>query len=127
MMIHHAVLGSMGRFIGILLEDRKGHLPFWLAPDQVAVLPISDEQHSYASHVADMMRAADLRVKTLGQSETLSRRLVMAHEDHIPIQLVVGGREAAAGMVALREGRSQEVIPLAEAIERLSTRSAFPI
>ncbi|MFX4299886.1 threonine--tRNA ligase [Pseudosulfitobacter pseudonitzschiae] len=113
-MLHHAVLGSMGRFIGILLEECEGHLPLWLAPVQMAVLPIGEEQQGYAREVMDQLRAADLRPALFDQSESLQRRLVMAHEQKIPVHLVIGKREAAAGQVMMQDKDGKRVVNLAE-------------
>ena len=103
-MLHHAVLGSMGRFIGILLEHHRGRLPFRFAPDQVAILPVSDGQSDAARAFRAQLLAAGLRPILLEGAETLSRRLVMAHERLIPVHAVIGKREASACEVSLQEG-----------------------
>jgi len=121
-MIHHAVLGSMGRFIGILLEESEGRLPFWLAPVQMAVIPIAEDQRDAAVALRDRLVAEDLRPELLDQNETFSRRLVMAREQKIPVIAILGAREAAAGQVALKEGREQVVLGVSEAVERLAAR-----
>lgn len=118
-MLHHAVLGSLGRFIGILLENCAGRLPLWLAPVQVAVLPIADPQLDAAKDVADAMRAAGLRPEVFGQADSLQRRLVSMHERLIPAQIVIGKREAAAGHVMLKLGGEERAMPVAEAIAKL--------
>lgn len=103
-MIHHAVFGSMGRFIALLLEQHDGRLPFWLSPDQVAVLPLNDDPavHAHAaSLVVDLMRAG-VRATVIEARETLSRRIVEAHDREIPVMAIVGAREAASGTVTLR-------------------------
>ena len=80
LMMHHAVFGSLGRFIAILLEHHGGALPFWLSPEQVAIAPISPEQADYAAEVMDMFEASGLRAVSYSGAETLSRRIVAAHE-----------------------------------------------
>lgn len=127
-MIHHAVLGSLGRFIGILLEESEGRLPLWLAPDQVAVLPVSEGQDAEARELSDRLRAVGLRPRLFVQQETLSRRIVMAREGLIPARAVIGAREAAAGHVALRlcSDGCEEVVPVAEAVARLAAAAAAP-
>jgi threonyl-tRNA synthetase len=121
-MIHHAVLGSMERFIGMLLEHYEGRLPFWLAPEQVLVASIMPEQAAYAAEVGAALEAADFRALVDQRPERLSQKVLEAREAHIPVLLAVGAREAAAGAVAWREadGKSS-VMPLAQALERLRT------
>lgn len=121
-MIHHAVLGSMGRFIGILLEESEGRLPFWLAPDQIAVVPISEEQRPAAAAFKDALVAEDLRPILLDQSETFSRRLVMARERKIPVVAIFGAREVESGQVAIKEGGQQISLDIIQALEMLSSR-----
>lgn len=103
-MIHHAVFGSMGRFMALLLEQHGGSLPFWLSPDQIAVLPVNDdpEVRSHASFVVMELMRAGLRPTMIEARETLSRRIVEAHEREIPVMAIVGAREAASGTVTLR-------------------------
>ncbi|MCE6958062.1 threonine--tRNA ligase [Cereibacter sphaeroides] len=121
-MLHHAVLGSMGRFIGILLEHHEGRLPFRLAPRQVAVLPIAELQRPAAEHFAERLRAAGLRPVLLDGSESLQRRLVSAHELLIPVHAVIGRREAEAGQVMLQEADGRELADIPTAVARLLAR-----
>jgi threonyl-tRNA synthetase len=123
LMIHHAVFGSLGRFIAILLEQHGGALPFWLAPEQVAVAPISRGQEDYAAEVVEAFAGAGLRAVLWGGAETLSRRIVSAHEAGVPVMAIVGRREKAEKHVSLRErDGAQRVLPLAEAVAALSLR-----
>ena len=119
-MIHHAVLGSIERFTAVLLEHHRGQLPFWLAPDQVAVAPVADGQLPYAQTVVETLEASGLRCVLFDASETLGRRIVEAREQGIPMFATVGAKEAAAATVTLRdrEGR-QSLHALADAVERL--------
>lgn len=120
-MIHHAVFGSMGRFVGVLLEQHGGALPFWLAPEQVAVAPVSDRQGDYARHVWDVLDGAGLRVVMQDGNETLPRRIVASHEAGIPVMAIVGGREAADNTVTLRRrDGSQSVAKLEDAAALLA-------
>jgi threonyl-tRNA synthetase len=122
-MLHHAVFGSMGRFIAMLIEHHEGNLPYWLSPDQVAVVPISDQQLGYAKKVRDELFDSGVRAIVIDQSDTLSRKLVDVHASRIPVALVVGAREEAASSVAVRErDGSQHVLPLSEAVSELSGR-----
>lgn len=118
-MLHHAVLGSMGRFIGILLEHHEGRLPFRLAPRQVAVLPISEAQQEAAESFVERLRDAGLRPVLLNQAESLPRRLVLAHELMIPVHAVIGRREAEAGQVMLQIGDRKDLLPRHDAIAQL--------
>ncbi len=100
--IHHAVLGSLERFIAILLEHHGGRLPFWLAPDQVVVAPVSAVQAGYAREVAAELVADGIRAVVDDRDETLARRIVDARALEIPVFATVGAREAAAEAVSLR-------------------------
>lgn len=123
LMIHHAVFGSIGRFIAILLEHHGGALPFWLAPEQVGVAPITEKQSGYAAEVASAFAEAGLRTVAYDRAETLSRRIVAAHDAGIPVMAILGAREKAECTVTLRErDGSQAVLPLAEAASLLSAR-----
>jgi threonyl-tRNA synthetase len=119
-MIHHAIFGSLGRMIAILLEHHGGVLPFWLSPDQVAVAPISKDQAGYSADVLAAFEDAGIRTVAYDSTDTLSRRIVAAHEMAVPVMAIVGGREMRDGRVSLceRDG-SQADVPLAEAVSRL--------
>ena len=124
-MIHHAVLGSIERFIAVLLEHYRGKLPLWLAPDQVAILPVSAAQREYAARVADAFSAGELRAVLDDSNETLARRILAAHDQGIPIIAIVGAREVGAGSVTLRRrGGRQHEQSLAEAVDWLHTLQA---
>ncbi|RVV99422.1 threonine--tRNA ligase [Mesobaculum littorinae] len=125
-MLHHAVLGSMGRFIGILLEHHRGRLPLWLAPEQVAVLPISEEQRPAAEAAYTAMRDAGLRPVMLDQAETLQRRLLIAHERLIPVHAVIGRREAAAGQIMLQDGNAKRAVALRDGVLHLKSAGSAP-
>jgi len=103
-MIHRAVLGSLERFIAILIEHTAGKLPLWLAPVQVRVLPVSEKVADYAARVADACRVAGLRVEADVRNEKLGYKVREAQVEKIPVIVVVGEREAAAGTVAPRTG-----------------------
>jgi len=109
-MLHHAVLGSIERFTAVLLEHHRGALPFWLAPEQVVVCPVTAEQQDYAKSVADALNAADVRTVIDIADETLSRRIVSSHERGIPILCVVGAKERSAGTVSLRERDGRQAV-----------------
>jgi threonyl-tRNA synthetase len=123
LMIHHAVFGSLGRFIGILLEHHGGVLPFWLSPEQVAVAPIAQEQADYAAEVMDMFEGAGLRAAFYGGAETLSRRIVAAHEAEVPVMAILGRREKQSRTITLRERDGAQVtLSWMDAATALSSR-----
>jgi len=119
-MMHQAVLGSIERFLAMLLEHHGGDLPLWLAPEQLVVASIGEAQATYAERVADAFAQAEFRVALDIRAERLPRKIVDARESGIPVLIAVGAREAKDGTVSLRyrDGR-QDVLPLAAAIEAL--------
>jgi len=119
-MIHRAPFGSLERFIGILIEHTGGNFPLWLAPVQVAVLPIGQDYEVYAEEVASAVRAAGLRAEVDSRSEKIGYKIRGAETRKIPYMLVVGQKEAETGTVAVRaHGRgAQEIEPVAEFVER---------
>jgi threonyl-tRNA synthetase len=119
-MIHRAVLGSLERFIGLLIEHCAGAFPFWLAPEQVRLLPITDRTAAYAETLRGRLSAAGLRATADLRNEKINAKIRRAQVDQIPVMLVLGDREQAAEAVALRtrRGGDQGVISLAEFLER---------
>jgi len=101
-MIHRAMLGSLERFIGLLIEHCAGDFPFWLAPEQVRVLSITDRATAWASRVRDRLTEVGLRVGTDVRNEKIGAKIREAELDKIPLMLVVGDREAEAESVAVR-------------------------
>jgi threonyl-tRNA synthetase len=101
--IHRAPLSTHERFIGFLLEHYAGNFPVWLAPRQVAVLPISDKFTDYAIHVAEFLKKADIRAFVDERSEKAGRKIRDAEVAKIPYMLIVGEKEAAAGEVSVRK------------------------
>jgi threonyl-tRNA synthetase len=118
--IHRAVLGTLERFMGILIEHFAGAFPPWLAPVQVMLIPITDDQRAYAGEVATKLRAAGLRVEVDARSEKMNRKIREAQLAKVPWQLVMGKREAADGTVAVRllRGGDQGAVPLDQFIAR---------
>jgi threonyl-tRNA synthetase len=127
-MLHRAILGSVERFIGILIEHYAGRFPLWLAPVQVVVATITSEAADYASDVARECTAAGLRVALDTGNEKINYKVREHSLAKVPIMLVVGGREAANRSVALRRlgGKEQEALALSEAVARLSKEAAIP-
>jgi threonyl-tRNA synthetase len=104
-MIHRALLGSIERFFGILVEHYAGAFPTWLAPVQARVLPITDKQREYADAVVEQLRAVGYRAEGDARNEKIGLKIREAEKAKIPYMLVVGEREMEAGTVAVR-GRS---------------------
>jgi threonyl-tRNA synthetase len=102
-MIHRALFGSMERFFGVLIEHYAGAFPMWLAPVQVAVLPITDRVNEYAEKVAAELRGANLRVDVNLRSEKIGAKIRDAQMQKVPFMLVLGDREMEQGNVAVRE------------------------
>ncbi len=125
-MIHRALLGSMERFAGILIEHYAGRFPVWLAPVQAIVLPVSDRHNEYASRVATDLREAGVRVETDDRSESVGRKIRDAELGRYPYMLVVGDREQEAGAVAVRSHEDGELgaMPAADFAARVNGESA---
>jgi threonyl-tRNA synthetase len=125
--IHRAVSGSFERFIAILIEHFAGAFPLWLAPLQVVVLPISDEQLESARALAAQLREAGVRAEVDERSETLNYKIREAETQKVPYMAVVGGREAESGTAAVRvrgAGRKQLVLDRGEFVERVREQIA---
>jgi threonyl-tRNA synthetase len=120
--IHRAVSGSFERFMAILIEHFAGAFPVWLAPEQVRVLPISDQQAGAATAVMQRLRAAGIRAHLDAGNQTLNYRIREGEVHKVPYMAVVGQREAESGSVAVRvrgAGNKQEVVGVEEFVERL--------
>ena len=127
-MLHRAILGSMERWIGILIEQYAGRMPAWLAPVQIVVASITDQANDYAREVADAAAALGLRVETDLRNEKISYKVREHSVMKVPFILAVGGREAEAGTIALRRlgSNEQQVIDMAEALATLKSESLAP-
>jgi threonyl-tRNA synthetase len=120
--IHRAILGSFERFIAILIEHFAGAFPLWLAPVQVVVLPISDDQMESARALAEQLQAAGIRAELDERNETLNYKIREAEMQKVPYMAVVGAREAEAGTAAVRirgAGRKQAVLDRAAFVAQL--------
>jgi len=107
-MIHRAILGSLERFIGIIIEHFAGAFPVWLAPVQAAVLPLSEKFTDYADEVAKQLKAARLRVETDRSNEKLGAKIRNAQLKKVPFMLVVGEKEAQSGSVSVRRRNGEQ-------------------
>jgi threonyl-tRNA synthetase len=125
-MVHRALLGSLERFIGMLLEQYAGKMPLWLAPEQVRVLPVTDRVDDYARQVAARLVDAGLRAEADLRSETLQKKIRDAQVERVNYQLVVGEREAAEGTVTVRSRSNRQVgtLPIDQALAHLLDRVA---
>jgi threonyl-tRNA synthetase len=102
-MIHRAPFGSLERFVAVLIEHCAGNFPLWLAPDQIAVLPISERFNDYAAKVFDMLKGQDIRGVLDDRDEKIGRKIRDAETKKIPFMLIVGEREVAENKVAVRK------------------------
>jgi len=102
-MLHRTILGSMERFLGILIEHYAGAFPVWLAPVQAVVIPIADRHQEYADQVRAGLAEADVRVEVYAESEPMKIKIAKAQQQKVPYMLVVGDKEAEAETVAVRE------------------------
>ena len=128
-MLQRAILGSMERFIGMLIENYSGKLPLWMAPVQAVVAPIITDAHDYAEEIAETLRAKGLRVETDLRNEKINYKIREHSVKKVQLILVVGEREATERTVALRRlgGKDQEVIAFDRAIEMIVDECASPL
>ncbi|HZB11612.1 MAG TPA: threonine--tRNA ligase [Chryseolinea sp.] len=127
-MIHRAPFGSLERFVAVLIEHCAGNFPLWLAPDQIAVLPISERFNDYAKLVFDTLKNQDIRGFLDDRDEKIGRKIRDAETKKIPFMLIVGEREAKENLVALRKhGQGdQGSVPLEEFVNRFKIECAAP-
>ncbi len=120
-MVHRALLGSMERFFGVLIEQYGGAFPLWLAPVQAVVIPIADRHVDYANTVADTLRQAGLRAEVDARAERMQAKIRDAQLQQAPYMLVVGDREAEAeaAAVRLRSGEDLGAMKMDELIARM--------
>ena len=102
-MIHRAPFGSLERFVAVLIEHCAGNFPLWLAPDQIAVLPISERFNDYAKHVYETLKEQDIRGLLDDRDEKIGRKIRDAETQKIPYMLIVGEKEVADSLVAVRK------------------------
>src|SRR6266852_2023065 len=121
LMVHRALLGSVERFFGILIEHYAGAFPLWLAPVQVEICPVSEKVADYAKHVTETLKRHNLRVHLDDRNEKLPAKIRDAQLQKIPYMLVVGPKEAEAGTVSVRHRSKGDLgpKPLAEVITAL--------
>ena len=121
-MVHRAPFGSMERFTAVLIEHTAGHFPLWLAPEQVAVLPISERFNDYAHEVADFLGENGLRCEIDDRNEKIGRKIRDNELKRVPYMLIVGEKESAEGLVSMRKqgGGEQATLTKAEFADRVN-------
>ncbi|MDP6269578.1 MAG: threonine--tRNA ligase [Alphaproteobacteria bacterium] len=127
-MLHRAILGSLERFIGILIEEHEGKFPLWLAPVQVVVTTITSEGDDYARTVAARLEQAGLRVELDLSNEKINYKVRQHSLAKVPAIIAIGKREAAEGSVALRRlgDKGQQSLELEEALAKLKSEARMP-
>jgi threonyl-tRNA synthetase len=125
-MLHRAILGSLERFIGVLLEHFAGNLPTWLAPVQAVVLNITDKQADYATGVTDILKKQGFRVESDLRNEKIGYKIREHTIQRVPYLLVIGDREAESECVAVRtrDGKDLGSLSLTEFAQHLDTEVA---
>lgn len=124
-MIHRAPFGSIERFTAVLLEHTGGHLPLWLAPDQVKVLPVSEKYADYAKKVCELMKKYDIRSSIDDRNETLGKRIREISQLRVPVLVIVGEKETVEGTVSVRhEGVDKGSMPVEDFIARFTRAAA---
>ena len=120
-MIHRAPFGSIERLVGILIEEYAGDFPLWLAPEQIRLLPVTEDQMSYAHQVADQLRMLGIRVVVDRSGERLGKMIRNAEKEKIPVMAVVGAKEVEANALSIRTRASGELgsLPAAEVGDRM--------
>jgi threonyl-tRNA synthetase len=127
-MLHRAVLGTLERFIGIMLESYAGKMPLWLAPEQVVVCPITTEANDYGHHVVAALQAQGLRARADVRNEKINYKVREHSLAKVPVILAVGKREAEEGTVSMRRlgSKEQSVMSLDEATTALAAEATPP-
>ena len=125
-MIHRAPFGSMERFTAVLIEHTAGHFPLWLTPDQVAILPISEKYNDYASEVQKYLDAQGVRANVDDRNEKIGRKIRDNELKRVPYMVIVGEKEAAEGLVAMRKqgGGEQATMTKEEYAQRINDEVA---
>jgi threonyl-tRNA synthetase len=121
-MVHRAILGSMERFLGVLIEHYAGAFPLWLAPVQATVIPIADRHVDYAETVKERLSSQGIRVEVNARSERMNLKIRNAQLQKVPYMLVVGDAEAGENAVAvrLRDGTDLGLTPVPALLERMT-------
>jgi threonyl-tRNA synthetase len=118
-LVHRAILGSLERFVGVLIEHFGGKFPFWCAPTQVAVIPIREEHTEYCRGISERLQESLLRTDFMAEPVHMNKKIKEAQQHQVPFMLIAGEREAEDGTVAVRRRgtREQEVMPFEQFLE----------
>ncbi|PLX40349.1 MAG: threonine--tRNA ligase, partial [Deltaproteobacteria bacterium] len=127
-MLHRVILGSIERFIGILIEHYAGAFPTWLSPVQAVIMPITDKHADYAREVEAALKSAGIRVGFDGRNEKLGYKIREARIERTPYMVIIGDQEVEARAVSprLRSGEEQKLIPLDDFIEMITGDARVP-
>ncbi|MGB1181684.1 MAG: His/Gly/Thr/Pro-type tRNA ligase C-terminal domain-containing protein, partial [Candidatus Puniceispirillaceae bacterium] len=127
-MLHRAILGSLERWIGILIEQYSGRMPVWLSPVQAVIAPITEAANDYAQSVYEQALQAGIRVEIDSRNEKIGYKIREHSTAKVPFILAVGGREAEAGTVAVRQlgSDAQQVMPIADAVATMAEQALPP-
>lgn len=121
-MVHRALFGSIERFFGILVEHYSGAFPVWLAPEQVRVLPITEDQVDYADELAATLRKEDIRVTVDHKSAKIGAKIRAAQMDKVPYMLVLGAQEMESGELAVRDRKGkQDKMNVVDFVEKIKS------
>ena len=124
-MIHRAPFGSIERFTAVVLEHTAGHLPVWLAPDQVKILPVSEKYADYAEKVCNLLKNSEIRASIDARNETLGKRIRDIAALRVPVLAIVGEKEASEGTVSVRrEGVDQGSMSADQFVEYIKSAVA---
>ena len=120
-MLHRVIFGSIERFIGILIEHYAGAFPTWLAPVQVKILPITDEQKEYACNLANQLKEKGIRVELDDRNEKIGYKIREAQLQKVPYMLVAGAKEQEANLVAVRSRKAGDIgqMKMSEFVEKI--------
>jgi threonyl-tRNA synthetase len=128
-MIHRAILGSLERFLGILIEHYAGLFPLWLAPEQIRIMPISEKTNDYAQALLAKLKTNGLRATLDVSDDKIGAKIARAHADHVPYMLVVGPKESEQGAVNVRIRQSQTQVTISaekfisKAVEKITLKT----
>jgi threonyl-tRNA synthetase len=128
-MIHRAILGSLERFLGILIEHYAGNFPLWLAPEQVRVMPISEKTNDYALQVCKRLKQSGIRATADLTNDKIGAKIARGHAEKIPYMLVAGPAEVSSGSVSvrIRQANDSRTVPmeqfLSSAIAKIADKS----
>jgi threonyl-tRNA synthetase len=125
-MIHRAIFGSLERFFGIMIENYAGDFPLWLAPEQIRLLPVTDEVRPYAEELLGQLQAAGVRATIDHSGDRLGKLIRNGEQMKIPLLGVIGAREAEEGQVSLRSRREGDLgsVPTATLVAAASKANA---